>query len=130
MRGLFFVLVLCCAAGVLRVAAQDFARLSEAERKQVNDWLAERAETMSRAHDLEREIRQAWGDTKYSSAEVDALRKRYRELQQELTQTQYELQKKVQDVPAAREVARQLEEAKKKEQELAKKIREKAGEKR
>ncbi len=129
MRSLFFVILWCVSSGVVSVSAQSPVPLSDAERKQVNDWMSERAETMIQAHKLEGEVLEAWGNTRYSSAEVDALRARYRELQQELTRTQQELQKKVLEIPAVKEKARQLDEAKKKEQELSKKIADKTGEK-
>lgn len=126
MRALFmcviFWMVIVGHAGLLM--AQDFSKLSEAERKQVNDWMAERAKTMIDAHKLEGEIDQAWADTKYSTPEVDALRKRYLELQQELLRTQEELRKKVREIPAVLEKRRQLDEAKKDIQKLSKKVSE------
>ena len=126
MRGLLFVVAWLFSVGaVSAVMAQDAARLSDVERKQVNDWMAERAESMVRAHKLESEIHGAWADTRYSSAEIESLRKRYSELQQELVRTQLEIQKKVQEVPAVQEKARQLDEMKKKELELSKRIAEK-----
>lgn len=127
MRGLLFGLLLCFSCAAFSVVAQDFTRLSDAERKQVNAWMAERAEAMISAHKLEGEIHEAWTDTRYASAEVDALRVRYRELQQDLIRMQREIQQKVMAVPAVQEKARQLEEAKKKEQELTKRIDEKSG---
>ena len=130
MRGLLFVVAWIFSVGAVSVMAQEGAGLSDVERKQVNDWMAERAESMVRAHKLESEIHGAWADTRYSSAEIESLRKRYSELQQELVRTQQEIQKKVQEVPAVQEKARLLEEDKKKEQELTKRINEKAGEKR
>ena len=106
------------------LTAQDVSRLSEAEMKQVNDWMAERAKTMIDAHKLESVIDQAWADTKYSTPEVDTLRKRYRELQQELARTQEELRKKVREVPEIQEKQRQLDEAKKDIQKLSKRVTE------
>jgi chromosome segregation ATPase len=127
MRGLFFVVLWCVSAGVLSAASQDLARLSDVERKQVNAWMAERAETMARAHKLESEISGAWANTTYSSPETETLRARYRELQQEMTRVQAELQKKVQEVPAVQEKARQVDEANRKAQALLKQITEKTG---
>jgi chromosome segregation ATPase len=127
MRGLFFVVLWCLSAGVFSAASQDLARLSDVERKQVNAWMAERAETMARAHKLESEISGAWANTTYSSPETETLRARYRELQQEMTRVQAELQKKVQEVPAVQEKARQVDEANRKAQALLKQITEKTG---
>ena len=123
----FSICVFCLLTIVGHVGfgmAQDFSKLSEAERKQVNDWMAERAKTMIDAHKLESVIDQAWADTKYSTPEVDTLRKRYRELQQELARTQEELRKKVREVPEIQEKQRQLDEAKKDIQKLSKRVTE------
>ena len=117
--------LLAGGAGVAR--AQDFSKLTEPERKQVNGWLAERAEVLVDAHRLETEINRAWADAKYTSPEVEALRARYRELQHELGQTQLKLQKMVAEMPALQEKRRQLDEAQKKALELAKKVEKKAG---
>ena len=128
MMGVLRVAVLACFfVGWVSAEAQGVAGAVDVERKQLNDWMAERAETMIRAHKLGGEILGAWADPRYSSTEIDALRARYRELQQELSRTQLELQKKVQEIPAVKEKARQLDEAKRKEQELAKRITEKTG---
>ncbi|MDD4017622.1 MAG: hypothetical protein PHV28_06725 [Kiritimatiellae bacterium] len=115
------------AGGAGAARAQDFSKLTEPERKQVNGWLAERAEVLIDAHRLETEISQAWANAKYTSPEVEALRARYRELQHELGQTQLKLRKKVDEMPALQEKRRQLEEAQKKALELTKKVEKKAG---
>ena len=117
--------LLAGGAGVTR--AQDFSKLTEPERKQVNGWLAERAEILIDAHRLETEVSRAWADAKYTSAEIEALRMRYRELQHELGLTQMKLQKMVDEMPALQEKRRQLDEAKKKALELTKKVEKKAG---
>lgn len=122
------VLLGVCAFGAAAVA-QDFARLSDAEAKQVNAWMADRAQTMIQTHKLENELQKAWADERYTSSEIEKLRARYRELQHEMSVVQLELQKKVQEVPAVQEKARQLDETKKKEQELSQRIAEKAGKK-
>jgi hypothetical protein len=124
---LFWILVcVCVGAGTVR-AAMNLANLSDADRKQVNEWMSQRAEVMVGAHKLEGEVSQAWADESYSTPEIQALRARYRELQQELLRTQRELQKSVLEVPAVQAKVRQLEAAKKQEQELAQKIAEKTG---
>ena len=79
----------------------------------------------ARINGLEEEIGQAWGNEKYTSSELDKLRARYRELQAELIRTQAELQKKVLEVPAIQEKARQLDAAKKQAEELDRKVKEK-----
>lgn len=129
MKKLFFRygVGLLMATGVWGVMAQDYSKLSETERKQVNGWLAERAEVLVGAHKIEAEINQAWGNPKYTSPEVEALRDKYRELQHELSMTQLKLQKKVEELPAVQERRRQLEGEKKRAQALAKKVEQKVG---
>lgn len=129
MRG--FVLGFVCLMAVVgcadRLMAQDLSKLSETEKRQVNDWMAERAEKMIVAHKLEVELSQAWTDPKLSTPEIDTLRTRYRELQQELARTLKELKKKVQEVPAVQEKQGEFDEAKKRIQELSEKVKEKTG---
>ena len=121
----FFVILFVGQAGLL--AAQDFSKLSEAEKKQVNDWMAERAEKMISAHKLEGELDQVWADAKYSTPEIEALRSKYRELQQELSNTRLELQKKVLELPAVQEKQSRLDAVKMRLKELSKKVAEKTG---
>ena len=120
----------CVCLGVCarQAVAEDVAKLAEADRKQVGEWMAQRATVMIDAHKLECEVGAAWSDKTYTSPEVEALRARYLELQQELVRTQSEIQKKVREVPAMQTKVRQIEELKKKELELTKKIAEKVGE--
>ena len=126
MQQIFMFVFLCLAvAAAGRATAQDLSKLSEADRKQVNAWMAERSQAMISAHKLDVEIREAWVNDAYASPELDALRARYRELQTELNRTREKLSEKVQELPAVQEKKRQLRELKKKEQELAKRVDEK-----
>ncbi len=111
-------------------AAQDFSKLDEAGLKQYNQWMAERAEKMVAAHRLGQELEEAWGNLKYATPEIDALRTRYRELQQQLALTQRELKKKVEEVPAVQEKRKKLDDESKRIQELTKKISDLTAEKR
>ena len=115
------VLILMCGAA----EAQDFGKLSEAERQQVNTWLAERAEQMIEAHKLEREVMQAWSNQLYTNAEIEALRKRYQELQQALAETQHALEKKVSELPEIRAKQSKVEALKTQVRALAKMVEEK-----
>ena len=107
--------------------AQDFSKLTDLERKQVNDWMAERAEQMIESHKLESELTQAWMSTAYSAPEIVALRTRYQELIQALAETQHALEKKVSELPEVREKQSRLDAMKMRVRELAKKVDEKAG---
>lgn len=128
--GLAVLLGVLFGAAGLTAVAQDVSKLDEAAKKQYNAWMAERAEKMVSAHRLEKELDEAWGDFKYTTPEIDALRTRFRELQQELARTQRALQEKVEAVPAVREKRKQLDEAKGRIQELASKINDLTAEKR
>jgi seryl-tRNA synthetase len=118
-------LVLCAAGAAGALRAQDFSKLSDAERKQVNDWMAERVERMVAAHRLDNELSQAWGDVKYTSPEIEALRQRCMELQTELSRAQAELKKKVLALPELQEKQKRLGEERQGIQELSKKVQEK-----
>lgn len=107
------------------LTAQEAPKLSVADRKLVNEWMSERAQKKIEAHKLDVELKQAWTDEMFTSPEIDALRKKYRELQQELIRTRTALQKKVLDVPAVAEKRRQLEAANQRVETLTKKVTEK-----
>jgi len=118
-----------CLSVCARLAgAEELSKLSEADRKQVNEWMDQRAMAMIDAHKLESELNATWSNAAYTSPEIETLRARYSELQQELLRTQREIQKKVREVPALKAKVLQLEEMKRRQQELSKKIAEKVGE--
>lgn len=78
MRAAYWTCVVAgCLIGVAGLlVAQDLSKLTEAQRKQLNDWMAERAERMIAVHRLEGELAQAVNDTANTSPEIEALRKR------------------------------------------------------
>lgn len=120
------VCALFSLALVLRAAeAPDVSKLSEADRKQVGEWLSQRAEAMIEAHRLQGEVQAAAFDPACSTPAVEELRARVRDLQAEIEKVRREIQVKVLEVPAVREKARKIDELKAKEQELDKKISEK-----
>jgi len=121
LRAALGVLGLCLALGAF---AQEGPALSEPDRKQLNAWMAERAELMVVSHRLEDEVGEAWSNLKFSSPEVESLRKRYRDLQHELAQTEIELRKQTAQLPEVKEKARLLDGQKAKIQELTRKINE------
>lgn len=123
----WMVVCACSAALAWRAGAQDLSKLSEADRKQVGEWMEQRAATLVEAHTVERAVSGAWADPANTTPQMEALRARFRELQDELLKIQRELQKQAQELPAVQEKIRQADELKKKEQELAKKIAEKTG---
>ncbi len=107
------------------VAAKSIAELSEDERKQVNELMVERVQTIVSVSKLESEMESAWENTKYSSPEIDELRKKYRELQAELVNKQHELRKKIMDLPELRDKRQKLEDLKGRVKELTDKVEEK-----
>jgi chromosome segregation ATPase len=108
-------------AGLL--VAQDLSKLTEAQRKQLNDWMAERAERMIAVHRLEGELAQAVNDTANTSPEIEALRKRCQELQNELSRAQADLQKKVLALPALQEKRTKLEQERQSINEISNKVK-------
>jgi peptidoglycan hydrolase CwlO-like protein len=124
MRKLLFrvLLVFLSLCIPVAVAAQQTAPLSEPERKQLNDWMAERAALMVDSHGLEDEVSEAWANLNFSSPEIDSLRKRYRDLQHELAKAEIELRKRAALLPDVKEKARLLEGKNQQIQELTRKI--------
>ena len=124
MRKLFrcAALVVLALGWTLAALSQEMPALSEPESQPLNAWMAERAELMAASHRLESELSEAWANLKFSSPDVESLRKRYRELQRELAQTEIELRKRTAQLPEVKEKARQLEERNTKIQELTRKI--------
>lgn len=118
-------LTVCCVTA----RAQDFSKISEEERRQVNAWMAERAEKMIDTNKLESELSQAWADTRYSNPSIDALRARFRQLQDELSNTMIELKKKVQEVPEVQDKQKKLDAIKARVSELSQKVDAKTGRK-
>lgn len=118
----------CLSLSGLCAEAADMKKLSDTDRKSMNEWMAQRAEAMIDAHKLEREIRATWSDPNYTTPEIETLRKHYSELQEELVRTQREIQDKMRTVPALQPKVQVLDEMKQKEQELTKKIEAKDGE--
>ncbi|MDD2459691.1 MAG: hypothetical protein PHN34_04690 [Kiritimatiellae bacterium] len=108
-------------AGLL--VAQDLSKLTEAQRKQLNDWMAERAERMIAVHRLEGELAQAVNDTANTSPEIEALRKRCQELQNELSRAQADLQKKVLALPALQEKRTKLGQERQSIKEISNKVK-------
>lgn len=126
MRSVFMcVCVLAALAAANAMAAKGIGDLTEAERKQLNEWMAERVSTMIGAGKLEREIEGAWVNTKYTSPEIEELRDTYRELQRQLVKTEQDLRQKVVALPALREKKQKLTEMQARVKELTDKVEEK-----
>ena len=70
--------------------------------------LAQRAEKVNEAFRLERSLRGAWMNPKYTSEEIEALRKRLKELQKEQEEVLAELREKVNAIPEVQAVRMQI----------------------
>ncbi|MFA7051550.1 MAG: hypothetical protein WC328_00855 [Kiritimatiellia bacterium] len=125
MRAAYWTCVVAgCLIGVAGLlVAQDLSKLTEAQRKQLNDWMAERAERMIAVHRLEGELAQAVNDTANTSPEIEALRKRCQELQNELSRAQADLQKKVLALPALQEKRTKLGQERQSIKEISNKVK-------
>ena len=125
MRAAYWTCVVAgCLIGVAGLlVAQDLSKLTEAQRKQLNDWMAERAERMIAVHRLEGELAQAVNDTANTSPEIEALRKRCQDLQNELSRAQADLQKKVLALPALQEKRAKLEQERQSINEISNKVK-------
>ena len=113
----------CLIGAVGLLVAQDLSKLTEVQKKQLNDWMAERAERMIAAHRLEGELNRAVNDTAHTSPEIEALRKRSQELQEELSRTQIELRAKVMALPALQEKSAKLRQERRRISELSDKVK-------
>ena len=118
----------CVEAGCLigatgLLVAQDLSKLTGVQREQLNAWMAERAERMIAVHRLEGELAQAVNDTANTSPEIEALRKRCQDLQNELSRAQADLQKKVLALPALQEKRAKLEQERQSINEISNKVK-------
>ena len=118
----------CVVAGCLigatgLLVAQDLSKLTGVQREQLNAWMAERAERMIAVHRLEGELAQAVNDTANTSPEIEALRKRCQDLQNELSRAQADLQKKVLALPALQEKRAKLEQERQSINEISNKVK-------
>ncbi len=107
--------------------AQDVATTPQAEMKEVNDWMAKRALAMGEAYKIQVELTQAWGNPKYTSEEIEAQRKKYRQLENELMTTQLALKREVKALAAYLEREKKLEEINDQVKALTRKIEARIG---
>lgn len=122
------IAVVCMVGAAGFLQAQEFSKLSDAERQQVNEWMAERAERMIVAYNLETELSKAWMIPAYTSPAIEAARKRYQELQDETARAHADLKRKVLELPALQEKQKQLEQEKERVANLSRQVKEKTGE--
>lgn len=92
--------------------AEDAAEAQAVQKPQTEtpalSPMAQRAEKLNEAIRLERLLRGAWTNPKYTSDEIAALRKRLQELQTEQERIMRELREKVETVPEVQAVRMQI----------------------
>ena len=74
-----------------------------------NAVMSRRAELVMQKSDAEQELAQAWLDHAYTSDEIVAARKKYRDLQAELERAKQEIQKAVLALPVNQEKQKKLD---------------------
>lgn len=100
-------LVAACMANMAAVGMGQAAPVEETP----NAMMVRQAELVLEAGKLDKVIKGAWGDKRFSSEEVDALREKYERLQWEMLATQAELAKKVQELPEVKAMVERRDKA-------------------
>ena len=97
------------------------------EGESLNDLMALRAKVMVEARQLQLELRQTWNDPAFTSPEIEKLRKKIQDLQDEIVRTHEAIGAKVEALPQNKEKSTKLKEMNKQIEELNKKIEPKQG---
>ena len=95
-----------------------------AEKKVLNDAMAERAELMVKAYQAEERLDKAWNNKEYTSAEIEKLRERYQKLQFEIIEVREKLKSEVSKLPAVQKQADEVTAMREKQAALEQKIKE------
>ena len=117
--------VLCASLLLVQVQAQE----SEATpppmspaTKELNDLMATRAKLMIEAHKMWTEITKAVNDPKTTSPEIEALRKKIEDLQNEVMRAYDSIRTEIEKLPETKEKRKQIAEKEKQIEDLNKKI--------
>jgi len=89
--------------------------------------MALRSKTIIEAYQLQIEIRQAWNDPKYTSPEIELLRRKIEDLQAAILHTQATIQAKVEKMPEVQAKIKQAQEVDKQVEALTQQIERKQG---
>lgn len=121
-----YIVTLILATLMLPVYGQkSISELSDGERQQVNEWFTLRTKLMLESSHLAEELETIWQNPKFTSPEVEKLRKEYSELEKKLTALQQELRVKIKEIPAVKAKFTALDNAKRRVEELTEQIQQK-----
>ena len=93
-----------------------------AERKQLNDAMAERAEIMVKSYQAKVKLEKSWSDKAITSPEIEKLRKQYQNLSFEMNRVREQLKAEVRKLPQMQKRADEVKAMRVKQEELEKKI--------
>ena len=117
--------VICASLLSMQVQAQE----SEATpppmspaTKELNDMMAMRARLMIETHKMGTEITKAVNDPKTTSPEIEALRKKIEDLQNEVMRAYESIRTEIEKLPETKEKRKQIAEKEKQIESLNKKI--------
>jgi len=117
--------VICASLLLVQVQAQE----SEATpppvspaTKELNDMMAARAKLMIEAHKMGTEISKSVNDPKTTSPEIEALRKKIEDLQNEVMRAYDSIRAEIEKLPETKEKRKQIAEKEKQIEALNKKI--------
>jgi peptidoglycan hydrolase CwlO-like protein len=117
--------VMCASLLMVQVQAQESGAtpppMSPAT-KELNDMLALRAKLMIEAHKTESEIHKAANDPAITSPEIEKLRKKIEDLQNEIIRTYGAIREEIEKRPEIKEKRKQIAEKEKQIEELNKKL--------
>ena len=110
---------------IIIIAAQLSAFCDEAaEKKQLNDAMAERAALMVKSHQKEVKINKAWNDKNITSPEIVRLRECYQKLKFEMVELREKLKTEVQKLPQVQQQVEEVKVMRVRREVLEKKIKE------
>ena len=95
-----------------------------AERKQLNDAMAERAALMVKSHQIKEKVNKAWNDKDLTSPEIEMLRKRYHKIKFEMIELREKLKTEVRKLPQVQQQTEEIKVMRLQRETLEKKIKE------
>ena len=117
--------VLCASLLVAQLLAQEADATPppmDPATKAVNDMMALRAKLMIEAHKTESEINKAANDPAVTSPEIEKLRKKVEDLQNEIIRAYGSIREEIEKLPEIKEKRKKIAEKEKQIEELNKKL--------
>ncbi|MFA7173736.1 MAG: hypothetical protein WC340_10030 [Kiritimatiellia bacterium] len=100
-----------------------YCEQAAAEKKELNDAMAERAASMIKAYQAAERLDKAWNNKEYTSAEIEKLRERYQKLNLEVIEVREKLKREVSKLPAVQQQAEEVKAMREKQAALEEKIK-------